>query len=659
MPRSFARPQRDRGVSVKLDEIFEMEFVDNEGRGLKATRRVNGRISFSSFGPRPQDGDIWKVRIPSDKRHQNDSGSVYFLELVERVSTRAKRKAAEEAESDARQVLRDKHNALKSSVQNWLDSFDQWDVSEHSFELEGVSMMLRPKVEKFAAQADGLVITIIPEVEYYENMSRFEKIEIVVEWGELQVERVYLREAGRWNQVSVTIATEYGKFDAVFFAPFAGEVRFIGWEREDAKLNARMTINLNGVSTEVTVLVMDFKVDSGKGEVRQFVSDYSRKDEQRIEHYLPEVAPQEHIDWLQAMKTEHEARGEQMQVAGLLAIGNSTVSYKLKELFDELGYGGIGWSPWGKNGNHVIHLSLRPMVAELPDIELAPAEMKDGAPAHAWQAITWTNGFEPPVADVIEALASETTEKVEELDLQDWLAGLGEDAKVVCQIICEEQETGGDAYIFHAVVQAPHTVRIYRKYTFGAYGWGSQSPIEVRTEDREYIFERIATGNEKFEGDSELEVYYRRSGKRSRWLALWSAPETKTEETTRKVTEIRSLIEFASQYQVILTGWRYSDNDNPVVLVNYGDETWQVREFHREGYNVMKRKGFGSNKVVVYGDPSVRGIGKALTAYRDEYGWNVEADDNWQETAGTGILSLFPQDLVQKLGEVRNDQEII
>lgn len=675
-------------AATLIGTTVEVQFVEDSyqgRRGLKANQKIGGRYAFPDRkGAQPADGDIWQVEVAGE----NPSGSVYFLQCLTRVSTSAERKAAADAEQTERENLWKGHKALVAEVQNWLNEFSRWNVRTHSFELQKIAMVLRPKAATFSTKPEGLVVTIEPQVEYLGTTSTFNKVEIVLPYASLKVEKVYLRDPSNWRQLTAVVATDYGKCE-MFFADHIGEVRFIGWDRKDNALTATVTFGLNGVEETVTVTVAEFKTEeTGKGKVEWKVSDYSRTQPEKIDHYLPEV-PQEHLDWINGLVTGHEAYGERMKNACLLAFVNvadvdesewpegvkpdwsNQVPRAIQDLFKELGYGGLGWSPYGVGrGQFVIHPALTPVVEGLPTVKLAPAAMREHAPESAWAAINWLNGFEPSTPKEIERLRSETIEveeKIGQTDIQEFLKEYCQSGgkPLPCTIVCAEtdgeQSPHGQAakYVFHAHIAAPFKVRTYRKYTFGAYcpmisgvGYKYDPILDERVEFKPsgHVFENVAYGNEQFEGESQLEVQLVGRKSNLRWSVRWEAPETKQEETGRKTEAIRGLINGAQASGIILTGWRYTDTGNPVVMTGglaYG--YWAIREFDRETYNIGKRKGFGSNKGESRStQPGPREVSECLREYK-EYGWPVEPDTDWAQKAGKSILSIFPEALVAKL----------
>ncbi len=676
-------------AATLIGTTLEVQFIEDtyQGRrGLKANQKIGGRYAFPDRkGTQPQDGDIWQAGVIGE----NPAGSVYFLECLTRVSTSAERRQAADAEQLERQNRWQGHQAMRVKVQSWLDSFSQWNVREHSFELDLIAMALRPKAATFSTKPEGLVVTIEPQVEYLGNTGTFKKVEMVLPYTQLSVEKVYLRDPSNWRQLTAVVVTDYGRCE-LFFADYIGEVRFLGWERKDNTLTATVSFGLNGVEETVTVTVVEFKTEeTGKGKIDWKVSDYGRKQPEKIDHYVPEI-PEEHLDWINGLVVAHESYGERMKNAGLLGFVNvadvdesewpngvkpdwsNQVPRAMQDLFKELGYGGLGWSPYGVGrGQFVIHPALASITEGLPTVKLAPAVMRERAPETAWAAIQWLNGFELPAPEEIERLRSETIEveeKIEQKDVQEFLKEYGQSGgkPLPCSIVYAETEGGqspyGQAakYVFHAHIAAPYKVRTYRRFTFGAYcpsisgvGYKYDPILEERVEFKPsgHVFENVAYGNEQFEGESTLEVQLVGRKSNLRWSVRWEAPETKQEETGRKTEAIRGLINGAKASGIILTGWRYTDTGNPVVMTGglaYG--YWAVREFDRETYGIGKRKGFGSNKGESRStQPGPREVSECLREYR-EYGWPVEPDTDWAQKAGKSILSIFPEALIVKLG---------
>ncbi len=627
-----------------IGKRLEVEFVlhTHRGRtGMKARQRVGGRYSFPDrSGPQPEDGEVWEVEVTA----QNPAGSVYFLRCIRRISTRAERRAAAEARRQRREELRPK-------VQAWLDNFSRWEVHEHLFKLEGVEMSLRTYRGRHETSAEGLVVTLRPEVEYLGSKTSFNEVKVTFPWEELEVAEIKFDS----RRIVTAVVTAINTRHQVVFDDHAGEVEFLGWERDGTALLAQVRASLNGVSNKAAVKVAEFKVkDSGKGELVWLATPGQNTFGGQVDKYLPEVS-EEHRAWLEGLMADHEAYGVRMRTMGLLSFSSNTVAQAMREELEKLGSGGLGFSPWGKE-RYVLNPAWAPFFSDLP-VEVKPAEMKEGAPEHAWQAITWFNGEEPPSQEEIEQLAT-ATRTVEAVEpVQEWLAPYGQREEALpAEITCEETENSTDLrgnegkYVFHAMVAAPVRVKTYRRYTFGAYTHSEEPTLAEQVEERPgaYTFEAIAYGNAHFEGAAELEVYLG-GRKNSQWKVRWEAPETRAEEVARKTGAIRELVEAAEEREIVLTGWRYGDTGNPIVFVKWGEEL-HLREFDRETYQLSRRKGFGSTKgrFRSEGSPGAGQIQRALETYR-EYGWPVEADEDWQDAAGKPILSIFPAELVAKL----------
>ncbi|TAH57837.1 MAG: hypothetical protein EWM52_11675 [Methanosarcina mazei] len=246
--------------------------------------------------------------------------------------------------------------------------------------------------------------------------------------------------------------------------------------------------------------------------------------------------------------------------------------------------------------------------------------------------------------------------------MQEWLENLCTQGKksLPCNIICEEIPEdhyfyGKYKYIFHAQVKAPYNINTYKRYDLQSYGfhtddlsyWYKNQPIlstRAVFKSNGHTFEKVAMGNEFFEGQSELKVGW--NGKS--YSVSWEAPRTKKEDMAYKVNAIHDLMEYSSKCQIALSGWRYTDTGNPVVLVNEKDlGCWVIREYDRSTFEISKRKGFGSNKGVVY-TLSPNAINKGIREYRS-YDWPVEPDPDFKEKAGKSILSLFPDTLIKQL----------
>lgn len=101
---------------------------------------------------------------------------------------------------------------------------------------------------------------------------------------------------------------------------------------------------------------------------------------------------------------------------------------------------------------------------------------------------------------------------------------------------------------------------------------------------------------------------------------------------------IQSLI-FFRDYKVALTGFRYADNGNSVVLVR-GDIGWNIFEFNKETFSVVRRKGAGSNRCVA-SSLEPREVFRVINQYIS-FGWNLIEDDDSNEVAGALILSFLP-----------------
>jgi hypothetical protein len=101
---------------------------------------------------------------------------------------------------------------------------------------------------------------------------------------------------------------------------------------------------------------------------------------------------------------------------------------------------------------------------------------------------------------------------------------------------------------------------------------------------------------------------------------------------------IQALI-FFRDYKVALTGFRYADTGNSVVLV-HGDIGWNIYEFNKETFSVLRRKGAGSNRCVA-SSLEPREVFRVINHYIS-FGWNLIEDDDSNEVAGALILSFLP-----------------
>jgi len=657
-----------------IGKKLEIKFISGRN-GLVAEERVGGRFAFSDRGgPQPKEGDIWEVLVQGE----NPTGSVYFLKCLTRVSTQAEREAVLRAEQEAKEKIQDRHRGLKPQVQSWLSKIDHWTIEEKTFQLEGIEMILKPEVVSFTPKEEGIVVVIEPQVSYLGHTSDFEKVEVIIPWGTVEVKDLYLDD---YNKVKAGIVTEYNKYNifgglsqkSIVFTPYAGEVVFKGWERKDTALFANFTLNLNGFSKEVTFKVMEFVIQWRREvKIQSWIRSGYQYEPDDIRYYIPEV-PQEHLDWIQSMMDAHEDYKVRMANAGLLRFRDSSeleerdwpggqkpdwsyqVFLSLKKVFEELGYGGLGRDVCGHN---VIHPSLAKFIKDLPTVKLVPVTFRD---IDDWGWVEWFHGEEPPSDEQMTALLSETIEVEEKADLQEWFENLCTQGKksLPCNIICEETPKdhyfyGKYKYIFHAQVEAPYNINTHERYDLQSYGfytdlsyyYKNQPILSTREvfKSNGHIFEKVAMGNEFFEGQSELKIDYNSKG----FFVVWNAPETKDEKKTREVESIHQLINQASVYKIALSGWRYTDTGNPVVLVNDKDMgCWVIREYDRSTFEISKRKGFGSNKgtVCVLTPTAIRA---GLNEYKS-HGWPVEPDLDFKEKAGKSILSLFPDTLIKQL----------
>ena len=101
---------------------------------------------------------------------------------------------------------------------------------------------------------------------------------------------------------------------------------------------------------------------------------------------------------------------------------------------------------------------------------------------------------------------------------------------------------------------------------------------------------------------------------------------------------INALIYFQKN-KVALTGFRYADTGNSVVLVHNGSN-WNVSEFDKDTFSISRRKGAGSNRCVA-SSLVPHEVFRCINQYIS-LGWDLIEDDDSKEVAGAYILSFLP-----------------
>lgn len=666
MPRSFLRSAPFQYV-VGEGQEFEVEFSPADKSGVKARYKVNGRIAFPERrGPQPSSGDIWKVKIAG----ANPTGSVYFLKCIARISTQAERDAAQRADQEVKGAWYRKSCELKEAAQAVLDRFTDWDNPSPLIEVEWLSL---PVTIKYV----GHKVTQFGIEDLYEAKAKYEIYEIdavakrvvFCPWSQVDF-APYKTGAGfqstQDNKPCITIQTPEGKKNQAFpyyLYPLIVSVdwgKFIAWNlTEPGKVLAAVEVMVpDGPKHLFEVEVGWF--DKEQGKVVLANKTYPGWEPNLID-CTPEMGP-EQLDHLEEAKAAYQNVGQSNKSAGLLSVPAAVIYYVRDTLKQPLP--GLGWNQWtgdqadpsneGEPG--VIHPDLLPLFQGATmgfkdvQVEFLPAVMRKGAPANAWEKIEWPWG-NTPNPEIIKAFRGETVEvvvKPSESEIQDHLKKAREEGRCEGNIIPLEVNEMGNKFRFDLEVMIPHLVTVCLKHNFGF----NQVVVKPQSAElRPYVFEGVARGNERFSGKVNFKVEWLKSRRYGYSFApTWEASETKDETKTRQIEAIREVIRYGREYKCVLTGWIFTDTNNPVVYLTYANDNWQPYEFDREKLTFSRRKGSCSTKGDFWSDdaPSQPQLTRALENYRANQ-WPVEPVGGWQEKMGKSITSIFPADLIKKL----------
>ena len=104
---------------------------------------------------------------------------------------------------------------------------------------------------------------------------------------------------------------------------------------------------------------------------------------------------------------------------------------------------------------------------------------------------------------------------------------------------------------------------------------------------------------------------------------------------------IQSLILFRDG-QVALTGFRYADTGNSVVLAKIG-ASWAIHEFDKSDFSISRRRGAGSFRCVA-NSLEPKEVFRCIEHYIS-FGWELVEDDDSENVAGALILKFLPEEV--------------
>ncbi|NTV30742.1 hypothetical protein HGA91_02055 [candidate division WWE3 bacterium] len=546
------------------------------------------------------------------------------------------------------QIQQDQANQrhqMAALVQAQLDAFQDWDKDTPTIAVNGETLTVTVTLEGTTFSVDGVVHSYVATASWQGEIVPGARAtrSVTVAWNNAQLVTLG-QEAYRLSgpEPVCWITTERSRSSInchpLRVNPAWGQ--FVEWALRPNKVLALIRVGIPGFPSQI------FEIEVGELKNGTIVwQKFGPVPNHYLTSLVPEV-PAEAQSHLEAARAAYQEAGQTAQMAGLRSVPDA-VFYELRRL----GVAGSGWNGWAAGSNHgVIHPDVLPLFDGAqhwgaPTDAFENAVMRSDAPANAWESIEWPHGPKPD-AEQIARIRADTVEDIRPLrsdELDAWFRQLP--GELEAEIIAIETPGEPHAYRFNAVVQLPHHVVVKLASNLGF----AQVLIRQGDELRPHTITDIARGNQHFAGSSTVSVEYVKIRGNYRWVYRWEAPQTAAEETAEKVAAIRDLIRRAKDDGLILSGWRYTDTGNPIVLVG-GAEGWILTEFDRTTYTTSRRKGSGSRKGDIYttGTPDHRQIETALTAYRD-YGWEVAADQDWREKAGKSILSIFPPALLAKI----------
>ena len=116
----------------------------------------------------------------------------------------------------------------------------------------------------------------------------------------------------------------------------------------------------------------------------------------------------------------------------------------------------------------------------------------------------------------------------------------------------------------------------------------------------------------------------------------------KVQVETPKEVDLEKLIQTLILFrdgQVALTGFRYADTGNSVVLAKIG-ASWAVHEFDKSDFSISRRRGAGSFRCVANSlDP--KEVFRCIEHYIS-FGWELIEDEDSENVAGALILKFLP-----------------
>lgn len=666
MPRSFAKPPRFE-YSRDANGVFECQFVASQTGGVMVEYRISGKVAFpEKRGPQPKVGDVWQCKIAGE----NPAHSVFFVTCLKFISSTASRQAEREAKEVAAKVKEDVRKVL-------------WDSDEAKFnaawsEVEKVLAELLTKPVTAAVELSGGVklelqseslqsATIDPREGATLTLKQYVKLSLGTYFRPYVDGCIYTAFVG-WE--GVAFSDTYIKPDAVTrTVSVAAYVRHGDSSSKEiwveypamAKAPYRETWPLDGGSQ--LVVKQDIVFVTPLGEMKKTLSLFENPDRGFSEatRWTPEA-----IAMIEAVKAEIKA-AEEARTQKANANQNIkwlAVEYWVWELLLALGVPGLAkfelpqarhsyddnpdrWAVFEED--HFIDPQLADlvkMVQPRPNYSYQKAEAKPWgyhaqvfeltgqvkekfAPVieRRWSMMSFPNGqFD---AKKLAEILAKTKEVVVPLKYEQFTAlmeerqGRKQQVRIICRDTGQQLGQYGKRYNFDAAIKLPHTVDV----EVDCQVEGLIIRLAQKTEEVEYVVKEIANGNEPFEGVVEAEpVLLRFKRAADRWSFAWTAPLSAEEVSKKDLEALASLSWYLEQGDTRISGYRYTDTGNPVVLVKNEIGWYGLCELIREEMRIEKRKGAGSNACSVR-SMTTNEIRRALEDdYRDHFGWPVVRD---------------------------------
>lgn len=667
MPRSFAHAPRFE-YEFAQDETFVCEFVEAQNGGVMVEYRISGKVAFPERkGPQPKAGDIWQCKIAG----QNPAQSVYFVTCLKFISSTASRQAEREAQAAAEKA---KEDAWKA----------QWGSDEVKFEKawpeiqkvlpEILSKPVAAEVElpggvKLELQSESLqAATVDPQKGATVTLKQYVKLSLgtyfrqyveacvydkLVGWDDVVFSDMYVKPKLATKTVLVTVYVGYGDSSSrkEVGIEFSATSKPAYRESEKLERGERLSIKQDIVfetplgEMKKTLLLFEYP-DRGFSKGMSWTEDavvlietVKAEIKAADEAQTQKANANQNVKWLAINYWVWEAL-RRLGVPGLASfkLPPSRSSYE-----DDLDRAMVF------ENDHFIDPALVELVKMIQPREGYSSEKIEAVPwkyheqvfdvtgkikekyvsviERRWTMMVFPNG--PFDAEKLAAILSKTKKVVKPLRNEqfDALMEARKDQKMAVRIFWRDQgkptTNFGSQYVFSAAFKLPHVVDTLVDHEVESL----IIRLKQETEDSESFVKDIAFGNEPFEGVVELQPYLHRSKRGpAYWTFDWTPPLTVEEQSKKDNEALVRLAWYLNEGDARISGYRYSDNENPIILVKSEQGFYTLNELLRDEMRVDYRKGPGSKSCMVR-SILANEIRRALEDdYRDHFGWKVVRD---------------------------------